>query len=40
MLFTKEEDAHEAAVDPPGFKKDELSLELNKGYLTLSLIEG
>ena len=30
------EDAYEIDVDLPGFKKDEISLELNNGYLTIS----
>lgn len=30
------EDAYELDVDLPGFKKDEIHLELNKGYLTIS----
>ena len=30
------EDAYEVDVDLPGFKKDEISLELNNGYLTIS----
>ena len=30
------EDAYEVDVDLPGFKKEEISLELNNGYLTIS----
>ena len=30
------EDAYEVDVDLPGFKKDEISLELSNGYLTIS----
>ena len=30
------EDTYELDVDLPGFKKDEIHLELNKGYLTIS----
>ena len=30
------EDGYEVDVDLPGFKKDEISLELNNGYLTIS----
>ena len=30
------EDGYEVIVDLPGFKKDEISLELNNGYLTIS----
>lgn len=33
----KEEDgAYELAVDLPGFKKDEIQLDLNNGYLTIT----
>ena len=30
------DDGYELIVDLPGFKKDEISLELNNGYLTIS----
>ena len=30
------EDSYEVDVDLPGFKKDEINLELNNGYLTIS----
>ena len=30
------DDSYELAVDLPGFKKDEIHLELNHGYLTIS----
>ena len=30
------EDGYEVDVDLPGFKKDEINLELNNGYLTIS----
>ena len=30
------EDGYEVDVDLPGFKKDEIKLELNNGYLTIS----
>lgn len=30
------EDSYEVDVDLPGFKKDEIKLELNDGYLTIS----
>ena len=30
------EDGYEVDVDLPGFKKEEISLELNNGYLTIS----
>ena len=33
------EDGYEVDVDLPGFKKDEISLELNNGYLTISTLE-
>lgn len=32
--------AYEVAVDLPGFKKDEISVELNDGYLTISAAKG
>ena len=32
----EKEDGYELAVDLPGFKKDEIHLELNNGYLTIS----
>lgn len=31
------EKGYEVAVDLPGFKKDEIQLELNDGYLTIAL---
>ena len=31
---------YEVAVDLPGFKKDEIQLELNDGYLTISAEKG
>ena len=31
---------YEVAIDLPGFKKDELHLELNDGYLTISAEKG
>ena len=31
---------YEVDVDLPGFKKDEISLELNNGYLTVSAAKG
>ena len=34
------EDCYELDVDLPGFKKDELSLELNNGYLVISAAKG
>ena len=34
------EDGYEVDVDLPGFKKDEISLELNNGYLTISAAKG
>ena len=30
------EDSYEVDIDLPGFKKEEISLELNNGYLTIS----
>ena len=37
----KENDhGYEVAIDLPGFKKDELHLELNNGYLTISAEKG
>ncbi len=34
------DDGYEVAIDLPGFKKDELHLELNNGYLTISAEKG
>ena len=34
------DNGYEVAVDLPGFKKDELHLELNNGYLTISAEKG
>ena len=34
------EDHYEIDIDLPGFKKDEISLELNKGYLVVSAAKG
>ena len=34
------EDGYELEMDLPGFKKDELHLELNDGYLTISAEKG
>ncbi|SCI98033.1 T786P28D [uncultured Flavonifractor sp.] len=34
------EDTYEVDVDLPGFKKDELSVELKEGYLTISAAKG
>lgn len=34
------EKGYEVAVDLPGFKKDEIQLELNDGYLTISVEKG
>ena len=34
------EKGYEVAVDLPGFKKDEIQLELNDGYLTISAEKG
>ena len=31
---------YEVAIDLPGFKKDEIKLELNDGYLTISAAKG
>ena len=31
---------YEVAIDLPGFKKDEIKLELNDGYLTISAEKG
>ena len=33
-------DSYEVDVDLPGFKKDEIQLELNDGYLTISAEKG
>ncbi len=34
------EDHYELAIDLPGFKKDEIQLSLNHGYLTISASKG
>ena len=34
------EDHYEVDIDLPGFKKDEVTLELQKGYLTVSAAKG
>ena len=36
----EKEDGYELAVDLPGFKKDEISLDLRDGYLTISAEKG
>ena len=36
----EKENSYELAVDLPGFKKDEIKLELNDGYLTISAEKG
>ncbi len=36
----EKEDAYEVDIDLPGFKKDEISLELDNGYLTVSAAKG
>ena len=36
----EKEDGYELAVDLPGFKKDEISVELKDGYLTVSAAKG
>ena len=34
------EDHYEVEIDLPGFKKDEISIELNEGYLTVTASKG
>ncbi len=34
------EDGYELSVDLPGFKKDQIQLQLNNGYLTVSAAKG
>ena len=34
------EDHYEVDIDLPGFKKDEITLELNEGYLTIQAAKG
>ena len=34
------EDHYEVEIDLPGFKKDEIKLELNEGYLTITASKG
>ena len=36
----KTEDSYEVDVDLPGFKKDEIKMELENGYLTISAAKG
>lgn len=36
----EKDDAYEVAVDLPGFKKDEIHLELKDGYITISAAKG
>ena len=36
----EKEDGYELAVDLPGFKKDEISLDLKDGYLTIEAAKG
>ena len=36
----EKDDKYEVDVDLPGFKKDELHLDLNNGYLTISAEKG
>ena len=36
----EKEDSYELDMDLPGFKKDELNIELNNGYLTVSAAKG
>ena len=36
----KQEDCYEVDIDLPGFKKEELSLELKNGYLLISAAKG
>ena len=36
----EKEDSYEMAVDLPGFKKEDVTVELNNGYLTISAAKG
>ncbi len=36
----EKDDCYEVAIDLPGFKKDEITLELQKGYLTVTAAKG
>ena len=36
----EQEDKYEVAIDLPGFKKDEINLSLENGYLTVSAAKG
>ena len=40
IYFMEIVNGYEVAIDLPGFKKDELHLELNDGYLTISAEKG
>ena len=35
-MYKRQDEGYEVDVDLPGFKKDEIHLELNDGYLTIS----
>ena len=40
-LYVREtDDAYEVDIDLPGFKKDEVTAELNDGYITISAAKG
>ena len=36
----EKKDSYEVDIDLPGFKKDEIKLELENGYLTISAAKG
>ena len=36
----EKDDNYEVAIDPPGFKKEEIEVELNDGYITISASKG
>ena len=36
----EKDDSYEVAVDLPGFRKDEMKVELKNGYLTISAAKG
>ena len=39
-MLKKKDDAYEVMIDLPGFKKDEIQIELKDQYLTVSAAKG
>ena len=40
VIISVKKDSYEVDIDLPGFKKDEIKLELENGYLTISAAKG